>query len=293
MIAVLGATGTVGGKVAAMLLEQGIPVRAMVRDPEKAKPLRDEGAEIVVGNMLNIDDLRNAFDRCDGAFLLTPRNVKSEDPVEEEIEIGKNYGRALMDSTVGHVVHLSVIAARQNTGIPHFDSKRWVEDSIASGEVDVTFLRPTFFMENLLKQLPLMQEMGMISLPLPPDASIPMVATDDVAYAAVESLKGGGCGCAEYDLLGPKNYTMLEVAEIVGRAVGKDIRYYQLPDDQAVDKFMQHGMTRRAAEETLTMFRLYEKWNSIGDRAKVYSEFNFDPTSLETVISPLAGAVRT
>ncbi len=300
MIAVFGATGKVGGKVAAMLLERGIPVRILVHTGDNATPLKNEGAEIVEGDLRNIEDVKRTFDRCDGAFLVTPLNVKSEQPAEDEITIGRNYADALRDATVRHAVYLSIAGARSSTGIPHYESKAVVESMLASVDVDVTFMRPSFFMENVFNQAPLIKDYGMIALPLAPDTPVPMVATEDVAYAVTESLVRGGRGCEQYEMYGPENYTPERVTSTLSKILEKDIRYHQASPDEtrqflkqimgASDPFID-GMLRMF-ESLRTMWR---DWTPEMEEARwrVYNDFNFEPTTIETVFSTVSQAVRS
>ncbi|MEN6371026.1 MAG: NmrA family NAD(P)-binding protein [Armatimonadota bacterium] len=287
MIAVFGATGKVGGKVAAMLLESGVPVRVMARSPENAAPLKTGGAEVVIGLLQNGDDIKTTLDGCDSAFLMTPMNRNSDNYIEEELAIGRNYGAALKDMDVGHVVYLSVINARDNTGIPFFDSKAEVEDSIARSGIDTTFLRPTYFMENLYQQVPIIQQFDMISLPIPGDVPVPMVATEDVAYAAVKSLLRGGRASEAYDLIAPKDYNMLEVTDIFSRIIGRNLRYSEETHEQGEQRMIQAGMTSVAARDYMKMFDAILEGRIGGDRNRVYEEFNFNPTPLETVIDTM------
>jgi uncharacterized protein YbjT (DUF2867 family) len=291
MITVFGATGKVGGKVAAMLLEAGMPVRILARSLEKAAPLKSKGAEIVAGLLQNEDDIKSTLDGCDSAFLMTPLNPANDDYIEEEISIGKNYGTALKDMDVGHVVYMSIINARDKSGIPFFDSKAEIEDSIAASGVDATFLRPTYFMENIYQQIPIIRQLGVVSLPLPGDVPVPMVATEDVAYAAVQSLMRGGRGREEYDLLAPIDYTMLEVTDIIGRTIGRGLRYVEASYEQAEQMLVHSGISHVVARDYMKMFDAMRARRLGGDRSRVYNEFNFDPTPLETVTSTLAGAM--
>ncbi|MEN6355870.1 MAG: NmrA family NAD(P)-binding protein [Armatimonadota bacterium] len=292
MISVFGSTGNVGGRVAAMLLESGIAVRAMVRSPQKAEVLKNRGAEIVEGNMLNVEDVKEALDRCDGAFLMTPINIASDNYIEEEITIGRNYGHALEDSTIDHVVHMSVVGAHAKTGIAQFESKAIIEDAIFASGVDCTFLRPAFFMDNLYKQMDMIRSQGIISTLLAPDVPIPMVSTEDIAYAVVKSLMRGAKGeKEEYDILGGRDYTMDEVADIVSDAVGKNVRYVQMNEDQAHKFFGQTGMHPVVVEDFIKMFKLMPEVPVEADRMRVYEEFNFEPTSLESMMSTIAGAL--
>lgn len=294
MIAVFGATGNVGGKVAAMLLERGIPVRVLVRSADKAIPLKNDGAEIVEGDLFNIRDIEKTFDRCDGAFLMTPVNPASDHPAEDEITVGRNYAEALRDSTIGHIVYLSVLTAGTETGVPNFDSKTVVESLLSASDVEPTFLRAAFFMENIYSQARNIREHGVISLPLPPETVMPMVSTEDVAYVAAESLARGGRGCANYDLLGPENYTLQQVTQIASKVLGKELRYQELPQEQSKEMLMQMGYTPGAVESMLAMLRYFRTawadWSEDDEfaRQRVYNEFNFEPTTLETILSTTA-----
>lgn len=292
MISVFGSTGNVGGRVAAMLLEQNIPVRVLVRSPQKAQPLANKGAEIVEGSMLNLEDVKRAFDRCDGAFLMTPINHKSDNYYEEEIAIGRNYACALEESTIVHVVHMSIIGSRAKTGIPQFESKAIIEDAIFSSGADCTILHPAFFMDNLYSQMDRIRDQGIISALLPPDVPIPMVSAEDIAYVAVGSLMRGARGeKEEYELLGGRDYSMNEVADIVSKIIGRDIKYVQMSEDQAREVFSSMGMSPVAVDDYIRMFRLIPDVPVDADRMRVYQEFNFEPTSLESMVSTIAGVL--
>lgn len=292
MISVFGSTGNVGGRVAAMLLESGIAVRAMVRSPQKAEVLKNRGAEIIEGNMLNLEDVKNALDRCDGAFLMTPINIASDNYIEEEITIGRNYGHALEESTINHAVYMSVIGAHASTGIAQFESKATIEDAIFASGVDCTFLRPAFFMDNLYRQMEMIRNQGVISTPLPPDVPIPMVSTEDIAYVAVGSItRGARSEKEEYDILGGRDYTMDEVADIVSSAIGKDVQYIQMSEEQAREFYNQTSMSAAFVDDFIRMFRHMPDILVEPDRMRVYKDFNFEPTSLESMMNTIAGAL--
>lgn len=292
MISVFGATGKVGGKVAAILLEAGIPVRILARSEEKAAPLKNEGAEVVIGSMLNIDDVKNALDRCDGAFLMTPGNYTSENYIEEEIQIGKNYVEALKDSAIGHIVCLSVWKVREKTGIPFFDSKEVIEDALLTAGVECTFIRPASFMENLFALVPTIKQQNEVHLPVPGDVEWPMVATEDVAYVAAQSLMRGGRGKIEaYDILGLRDYTMNEITSDLSIAIAKPISYQEVTFDQVRQVLSNMGLSHAAIDGYIAYFAAIPKMKVEGDRNLVYNEFNFEPTAVETFLDTIVGAL--
>ena len=128
--AVVGASGQQGGATAAALLEAGALVRALVRDPTApaATRLAGRGAQLAVTDLDEPATLREAFDGAAAAFAMTtftgPRGV------EGEVEHGVAIGDAARDAGVSHVVYSSVGGAERHTGIPHFESKRRVEEHL-------------------------------------------------------------------------------------------------------------------------------------------------------------------
>src|ERR1700722_16215057 len=72
MYAVTGITGRVGGEVAQTLLAAGVPVRAVVRDPQKAAPFRALGAEGAVADFNDVEALTKAFTAVEGVFVMIP-----------------------------------------------------------------------------------------------------------------------------------------------------------------------------------------------------------------------------
>jgi NADH dehydrogenase len=67
MILIIGATGKLGGAVAKLLLNEGKPVRAMTRTPEKAEALKKLGAEVVAGDLRDPRHSRGSLCWCDEA----------------------------------------------------------------------------------------------------------------------------------------------------------------------------------------------------------------------------------
>jgi uncharacterized protein YbjT (DUF2867 family) len=132
VFAVVGATGQQGGATARALLTVGAGVRALVRDPQAgaAKALAQLGAQLVRADLADVDSLRAAFTGVDGVFAMT--TLTGPQGTEGEVEHGRLIGDAARDSNVPHVVYSSVGGAERHTGIPHFESKRRVEEYLTS-----------------------------------------------------------------------------------------------------------------------------------------------------------------
>ena len=119
-ILVTGATGQQGGSAARSLLRQGQKVRALTRNPSKAKELKKLGAEVVEGDLTDRASLDAALSGVKKVFLVT---TPFEASTESEASQGINFVEAAQAARVDHLVFDSVIPSDQNTGVGIFESK--------------------------------------------------------------------------------------------------------------------------------------------------------------------------
>lgn len=150
-IAVIGATGQQGGSVVNALLERGgVTVRALVRNPEseKAQALAARGVELVTGDLTKPESIDSVLAGADAAFAMT--TMGGPGGTDFEVSTGKAVADSAQRVGLPHLVFSSVGGAERHTGIGHFESKRRAEEYIESLGIHATFLRPVFFMENLL-----------------------------------------------------------------------------------------------------------------------------------------------
>jgi uncharacterized protein YbjT (DUF2867 family) len=230
-IAVVGATGQQGGATAEALIEAGVAVRAVVRDgsSQDAKELRERGAQLVTADLDQSATLVTAFEGADAVFAMTtftgPRGT------EGEVANGTAIGDAARAAGVSRIVYSSVGGAERHTGIPHFESKRRVEEHLDGLGLRTTFVRPAFFMENFAAFFRPSVEDGqlVVRLPLPAGVPLQMVATRDIGRVAAAALldpdrvPGGAVEIAGDELTGE------QVAEVYSQADGRDARYEPLP----------------------------------------------------------------
>ena len=230
VVAVVGATGQQGGAAAAALLDAGASVRALVRDPSRpaAQALAGRGAELVPADLTDPGSLRAALRGVDRLFAMT--TFAGERGVAGEVEQGRALADAAAAVGVQHVVYSSVGGAERATGVPHFESKRRIEEHLESLGLPVTFLRPVFFMENLTGQGPTVEDGELVvRLPLPADVPVQMVAVRDIGAAAAAALldpsevPGGAIELAGDELTGD------QVAAVFGAHAGLPARYEALP----------------------------------------------------------------
>lgn len=231
LFAVIGATGQQGGATTRALLAAGARVRALVRDPQAqpAHALADRGAEAVRADIDDPASLRSAFTGVDGLFVMT--TFAGPKGTQGEVEHGKQIADAAREVDLTHVVYSSVGGAERATGIPHFESKRRVEEYLSSLGLSTSFVRPTFFMENFASFFAPTQEDGVMVLraPLAPGVPLQMVAVEDIGAVAAAALldhasvPGGAMEIAGDELTGE------QIAAVYGQRAGLPARFEALP----------------------------------------------------------------
>lgn len=229
-ILVTGATGQQGGAVARELLAHGHKVRAMTRKPdgESAKALAALGAEIVAADLDDARSLERALAGVWGVFAV---QTASEAGTEREEEQGKRFAGIAKGRGIQHFVYASVGSAHRATGIPHFENKWRIEETVRGlGFPSHAVLRPVFFMENWLSpwSKPGIDQ-GRLMIGLRPDTVLQMIAVADIgrygrlAFERHEEVNGRAI-----DIAGDR-LTMPQVAGILSGAAGRRITFVQVP----------------------------------------------------------------
>jgi NAD(P)H dehydrogenase (quinone) len=214
VIAVTGASGALGGRVAALLAARGVPQRLVVRDAARAP--RIEGAEVADGaSYADADAMRRAFEGAETVFLVSA----GEDP--DRVSLHRNAVDAAVDAGVGRIVYTSFFGAAADCtftfGRDHFHT----EQHIKAKPLAWTFLRDNIYLDYV----PFFAGAdGVIRGPAG-DGRVAAVAREDIAACAVEVLTSDGHANATYDLTGGEAFTMAEAAERVGRAAGRPVTY--------------------------------------------------------------------
>ena len=219
-ILVTGATGNVGRVVVEQLEKRGAKVRALVRDPSKAR--FPAGVEVAQGDLLDVDSVRKAFSGVSTLFLLN--GVVAEEFTQALIAL--NVAR---DVGIERVVYLSVIHSDLYVNVPHFAGKFGVERLIEQMGLNATILRPAYFMSNDLTIKDVVTGYGVYPMPIG-SKGLAMVDTRDVGeIAAIELLRRERAAAAlplsRINLVGPDTLTGADVAAIWTDVLGRPIAY--------------------------------------------------------------------
>ncbi|MGW5742422.1 NAD(P)H-binding protein [Amycolatopsis sp. NPDC003861] len=236
MIFVLGATGKVGRHLVPALLGTGADVRALTRDPAKARI--DPRAEVVRGD-LDTSDLPALLAGADRVFVLTQGHSADREAA---------VARAAAQAGVTHLVKLST------TGV-HFGQKDAISRAHAEAEQAVreagpawTILRPGAFMDNRFAWIGSIREENAVYVPEtdPPSA---LVHVRDIAEVATLVLTTSGHEGATYGLTGGEALTAEQQVAILAEAIGRPLKYVEETESAAKDRLIRtYGWPAKAVD---------------------------------------------
>lgn len=223
LIYVTNGGGYLGGEVARLLVQSGHHVRALAESPGEREAAGRSGAEVVSGDRRDTSSFADTLAGAEVALLVTRHNPDLAD-------LESDFVRAAKTARVGRVVKISAFNAslkEQGAKLLHALS----EESVRLSGMKWTFLRPQFFMQNVLWFADEIRSKGTISLPMG-SGRVGMNDYRDVAAVAAKCLTEDGHEGRGYDLSGPELLSVQDIAERLSRAVGTTIRYNDVsPED--------------------------------------------------------------
>ncbi len=231
-IVVIGATGKVGSKVSNLLLEQGYQPTLIARNAEKLAPFAKRGAHVVATSVADVAKLTAALSGADVVLTMIASNHLAADFLADQQAQANAQIEAIQQSGIKKVVNLSSNGCHVQEGNGVIQGLSYFEARLNELKgVNVLHLRPTFYMENTFYALDLIKHQGIYGLPIHPDKTFPMIATQDVAAVIVQHLTTMGfSGKSVLPLLGDRDYSLTELASEIGQAIGKaQLPYIQFP----------------------------------------------------------------
>jgi uncharacterized protein YbjT (DUF2867 family) len=267
-ILISGATGKQGGAVIRALMGKGFRLRAMTRKPDSAAALAlaAAGAELVGGDL---DDAASLEAALAGAWGTLAVQNTWEAGVEKEEEQGKRFATIAREAGVKHFVYQSVGSAHRKTGIPHFDNKARIEDTVRSLNFPShVIIRPVFFMENLPS--PWFLNGDKLYAALKPTTVLQMIAVSDIGqYGARAFTDAATLNRREIDIAGDA-VTIPQAAAVLAKALGRTIEFVQIPIEEV----------RKNSVDMALMLEWFDRVGYEADIPALTREFGIPPTTL-------------
>jgi uncharacterized protein YbjT (DUF2867 family) len=223
-VLVTAATGKIGSAVIAQLLEKGVQTRALVhREDARSARLRELGAEVVVADMFDIQQVAAALDGVDRLFFNPPYHPHALDSAVA-------FAVAARRSGVEAVVGLGQwLASPEHPAL--MTRQAWLTDKLFALLPDTAHVAvdPGFFADNYLNLVPMAAQLGVLPTPTGAGRNAPP-SNEDIARIAVGGLldphRHDG---RAYRPTGPTMLSGPEIAEAIGEALGRRVRHIDIP----------------------------------------------------------------
>ncbi|WP_217197023.1 NmrA family NAD(P)-binding protein [Streptomyces buecherae] len=226
-ILVTGATGNVGRAVVEQLVERGHRVRALSRDPGRAA--LPAGVEVVCGDLAEPGTLDAAFDGLSAVHLMT---------------YNADQGALTTGPELAKLVERS---GARRVSVLWSGSEGSVERALEAGPTPWTFVQPGEFMSNALTWADSIRTEGVVREPFA-RARNASVHEGDVAAVAVHALTEDGHAGRRYVLSGPEALTVPQKVAVLGAALGRELRYVELTEEQARERWRESGASPEAVD---------------------------------------------
>ena len=271
IITIFGATGAQGGGLAHAILNDvtsEFSVRAVTRDPssEKAKKLADLGAEVVQADIDNKESMAKVLEDAYGAYFVT--FFWAHFSADKELEEAKNMAEAAKQANLQHVIWSTLEDTRNwvplddnrmptlhgKYKVPHFDAKGEADKFFTGAGVPVTFLRASFYWDNLIYfgSGPKKGPDGKLYLTFPlDDKKMAGIASEDIGKCAYGIFKRGKEFIGKTVGVAGEHLTGSEMAAKLSKVIGQEVLY----NNVTPETFRSFGFP--GADDLGNMFQFY------------------------------------
>ncbi len=258
MLAITGATGEIGGRIAVRIARLGLSQRLIVRDPGRAPRLpgaemvqaASYGDSIAMGRALTGIQtlfLVSARDRFGVAHISAKKGVPP--PPYDRLQQQLAAVNTAIKAGVKHIIYLSLINAAPDATFILAHDHFYTEHHIRTSGVPFTFLRAGLYMDNVPQCV---SADDVIRAPAG-EGRCAWVTRDDIADVAVAILTGAGHEGRSYDITGPQALTMTETAERLAAVLGRSIAYQaQTPEEARATRSTSRLEKYEAERRSLT-----------------------------------------
>lgn len=235
-ILVTGATGVAGSAIIREFVRNKYPVKALVRNFEKAKTLAFfPTVEIVEGDMTQTSTLKSALEDVDVVMMISSSTLDMAD-------VQANFVDAAKRANVKHIIKLSGLSAADvNSSFIFADLHAKAERYLENSGIGWTHLRPSQFMTEYLREVPAILAHNALFLSLE-DTLLTPVDLKDVAKAAFTLLTTKGHEGKIYNISGPEALNMDQIANFISQAIGQPVHYVKASLEDRKKALLQAGI---------------------------------------------------
>jgi uncharacterized protein YbjT (DUF2867 family) len=255
---ITGGAGHISTPLAEQLLQAGHEVTVIGRSADKLQSLVSKGAKAAIGSVEDAAFLTTAFAGADAVYAMIPPNFVTENFRHYQNTVARNYVAAIAANNIKNVVVLSSIGAHMGNGAGPVDGLADFEDLLKKqADLNVKFLRPSYFMYNLFAMIGLIKGVGITGGNFGGgEEKIVLVHTNDIAAAAAEELLSLNFTGTSVRYIAGDEKTGAEIATALGNAVEKPgTPWVVFTDEQSLEGMKQAGLNETMSEAYTTMGR--------------------------------------
>ncbi|MFD0713800.1 SDR family oxidoreductase [Paenibacillus sp. GCM10027626] len=237
MIAIIGATGTIGNALVERLVKLDVPARALSRKPERLhariQELGGSKIEAVMADASDPSSLYHAFSGTDQLFL-----AMSNSP--QQVEMETSIINTAVQAGIKHIVKISSPAFEERAPVAVAGWHGEIEKVLAKSGLTYTILRPYAFMQNLLRLIPTVTTQSMFFGSMG-NSPCNFIDCRDIADVAAEVLTNREKAGQTYTLTGPATFSYPQIAEKLSILLDRSIRYINLEPDVQRSNLIEHA----------------------------------------------------
>jgi uncharacterized protein YbjT (DUF2867 family) len=275
MILITGANGRPGSATVREFARHGTPVRALVRDPEKANDLRAlPGVDVRHGDMLWPESLESVLDGVDRVLM-----ISGAGPLMLETQC--TFIDAAVRAGVGHIVKFS-----GKDSIDGFDNEKFrssrsheqIQRYLFASGTPWTVLQPSQFMQVYFEEVPDIVRSGELRLPLG-DTTLAPIDIEDIAKIAYSVLTTRGHERRTYTMTGPEALTMTDAARHISDAIGKPVTYRDVTAEEKQRAWTEAGYPPPRATAFTQLFQERKRLGRSTVDLTAHEQFGIEPTT--------------
>jgi len=253
MHVIFGANGRVGAVTARTLIENGEPVRVVLRRAEQGHAWEALGAQIAIASVYDANAIAAALDGASGAFLFNPPPFEG-DLFAQANEVGTALSQGARRAKLPKAVVLTSVGAQHASGTGAVSTMYQFEALLKGVAPATTFLRPGLFLEEFGSVAKSAMTEGVLPTFLEPSRKVAMVSLIDIGRTAARLLCENWTGTRILELEAPEDYSAEDVAAAFAKVIGRPVTPYPIPSDQRADILAATGASVEVVKASIEMY---------------------------------------
>jgi uncharacterized protein YbjT (DUF2867 family) len=247
---ITGSIGHISKPVVEGLVKDGQAVTVITSNAANVSAIEALGAKALTGSVDDAAFVNKAFQGADVVYTMIPPIWKTENWRVSQDKVADVYADAIRNNNVPYVVNLSSIGAHLGKGCGPVDGLHYFEQKLnAIAGLQVKHIRPSFFYYNLLNQIPLVKQAGILGSNYgESNQKLALVHTADIAGVVLQELRALSFTGNSVRYVVSDIRTLSDIASVLGKSIGKEIPWVNFSDSDQKAGLLQAGISETHAQ---------------------------------------------